>query len=225
MLRIAVLAGFVGLFLGCSSPPLSESALRAYVDAKNAYEHGDFTRSKTGLSAILKDRPDFFQARFLRAKIEFFSNDLISSQNDLQRVTKEHPDHLQARFWSALVDLQSGRVEDAAHRIDDLLALDPQDYRLLYERGLLYLKKGDVKNALDFFHQASLDEADLAKPRLEAGRLFYTLGDSFQAQEQLERAKVLVGERSPLSATLTTLITTVQSEKKKSSAASKSQAR
>jgi predicted Zn-dependent protease len=214
MLRIAVVTGLFGLVLGCSSPPLSESTLRAYVDAKVAYEHGDFTRSKSELDTILKDRPDFFQSRFLRAKIEFFTNDLHSCQNDLQRVAQEHPDHLQARFWLALVDVQSGRVDDARRRIDELLALDPQDYRLLYERGLLYLKKNDVKNALDFFHQASLDEADLAKPRLEAGRIFYGLGDSTKALEQLKRAQVLVGEKAPLSATLDTLVKTVQAEQK-----------
>ena len=222
MLRIAAVACLFWLVLGCSSPPLPESTLRAYIDAKNAYGHGDFTRSKTGLDTILKDRPDFFQARFLRAKIEFFTNDLPACQNDLQRVVLEHPDHLQTRFWSALVDAQSERVDAAARRIDDLLALDPQDYRLLYERGLLYLKKGDVKNALDFFHQASLDEADLAKPRLEAGRIFYGLGDSAKALEQLELAKLLVGEHSPLSATLDSLVKTVQTEQKKVLAVKKS---
>lgn len=166
--------------------------LRSYIQSKGFYEKGDLETSRKMLDEILDKQPDFFQARFLRARGEFFLKDYPSCESDLNLIVQDHNDHLQARFWLALLDFQEGRIDSAVKRIDDLLALDPMDYRLLYERGLLYLAKNDYKNAMDFFLQATLDEQDLSKPRLEAAKIFFNFGSYDKTLFHLYRAKDLV---------------------------------
>lgn len=213
-MKILVFLLTLGLSLfSCSPPPLGEDHLKSYLGAKAEYESGNFKNAAASLDVLLKDRPDFFQAKFLRAKAWFFYDDLKKSEDDLTSLLKDHPEHSQAEFWLALVEVRTNRLESAEKRIDNLLSHDPQDYRLLYERGILYLKRNDLKNALDFFNQATLAEADLAKPHMEAGRIFYGLGDTPKAVAQLDRAKVLLDEHTPLAASIDALMAEIQKPK------------
>ncbi|MBI4881872.1 MAG: tetratricopeptide repeat protein [Planctomycetes bacterium] len=93
-----------------------------------------------------------------------------------------------------------GREKESALAFEDFaaaLAAAPGSARALLERGRLRLALGDGTGALKDLEECARLRPDLAAPRLELARLYFTRAQEDAGERELERARELAGAAHP----------------------------
>ncbi len=87
--------------------------------------------------------------------------------------------------------IEAGNYQPAADRVDELLRNDPTDARAMTLKGVLALKQGRVKEAMELFTQAIQDNPQYPYPLIHRARLYMARGEPSKAKADLRAAKRL----------------------------------
>lgn len=184
--------------VSCSPHQPSPDTVALYLSARDSYTAGSLAQAEKQLAAVLAQDREFVQARFLLGKVCFFQGRNADAESAFASLVRGRRTHNEAGIWLVRVMMQEGRVEEAVRRVEQLLAADSSDPRLLFLRGSLALEQEDLKSALEFFGQAAQYGDELARAHLELARLYYQFDLPARAARELASCRALAGEASPV---------------------------
>jgi len=87
--------------------------------------------------------------------------------------------------------IEAGHYGPAGQRVDELLRSDPTDARAMTLKGVLALRQGQVKEAMELFTQAIQDNPQYPYPLIHRARLHMARGEPSKARADLRAAKHL----------------------------------
>lgn len=105
-------------------------------------------------------------------------------------------------FWTAIVDrfpessvaqssiggvyLQAGQYKEAIEHINEAISIDPDNYKALYNRGVVLLRTGDMQNALQSFNKC-LSINEYTKAFFSRAILYQQIGEYARAFNDIEQ--------------------------------------
>lgn len=182
----------------CTPRQSSPDTVALYLSAKDSYASGSLAQAERQLAAVLASDRDFVQARFLLGKVFYFQGRSADAGRLFASLVQGRRAHNEAGIWLVRVMMQEGRTGEAVRRVEQLLAADSSDPRLLFLRGSLALEQEDVKGALEFFGQATQYGDELARAHLELARLYYQFDLPARAARELAACRALAAQGTPV---------------------------
>jgi predicted Zn-dependent protease len=195
--------------LSCQPRAPSSDLVQQYLAAKDDYAGGDLQKAEQRLTSIVARDKGFHQATFLLGKIYYFENRPSEARRVFAALVKKYGSYNEADIWVVRTLVREGAIEAAQRRVEELLAFDPSDPRLLFLRGSLALETSDLKSALVFFQRAADFGEELARSHLEIARLYYQFDLPGKALEELALCRSLTSNGSLLRDSVDKLIATV----------------
>jgi predicted Zn-dependent protease len=194
----------MGLFFGCtkSNPQLG---YELYLSGLEAYSRKEFSEAEKICREAFQQDTGLFQAELLRIKSLFFLNDVASAETAIKKLIKKVPQYTDARLWYIRFLIFQEKITEAAPLVEAELAFNETDWRIHYLKGVINSKNQDYSNQLLALQQAERALADGAKVYLDMTRLWMVLGMEAQAEQQLEKARVLTPSKGELRVLLETL--------------------
>jgi tetratricopeptide (TPR) repeat protein len=181
------------LLTACQARP-DEAALRLYLKAGESYAAGNFSAA----AAMLKNAAQFPPALLLRAKAEYFAGDFEKAEASCRQAIKRRPAAFEAHLYLVRILRESGRQAEAAGAAEALLALNPQDIRLLRLAAEIFNETGRGGEAAALLDTAAELSSEGALALLDRARLRWIAGRGSDALEDLERAKAMLPWDTPL---------------------------
>lgn len=172
------------------SPGLAAQRFRALLDQ----HEGEHSAARYGLALAL-----------------IRSGQQAEAETELQTLLAEHPDNIAVQLAQVELDGSRNRLEQALTRLDQLLAMQPDNYPLLEAKANMLLRKQDYRGAeqvTDRLARLRSDDPDVwylvSEVRGLAGNIlgvhqaraeyFMLAGDLDQADEQLDQALKRAGD-------------------------------
>jgi tetratricopeptide (TPR) repeat protein len=193
------------IFITCKKLPEPET-IHQYVRASEAYSQGRFNDT----SEILSKQNKFPPALLLRAKAEYFAGDIENAEKSCRRAIKLRPSSLEAHLYLARILREKGDHAGAREIVEDLLADDPQNIRVLRFSADLATEIGRFDEAVIFLDRAAELSAETAMVLLDRARLHWIAGRKNDALEDLSRAKAILPWDTPLKRSISNLENTIQ---------------
>lgn len=201
----AVLSIIIFIFLNLPADP-DKTELELYFRAVNSYENADFDLCITLTEALAKGNPEFYQAKLLKAKAEFFSDCFADAADTLRKLLKNRKNYYEAEIWLMRCHFQ---LEDTGTAIilgEDLLSRAPEDPRVLGMLARIAASENDYQKAIEYYNRSVLFEEELAINRIELAKIYCCLLNPEKAAVNLEKAVGLLAEESPLKPAVISLI-------------------
>lgn len=172
------------------SPGLAAQRFRALLDQ----HEGEHSAARYGLALAL-----------------IRSGQQVEAETELQTLLAEHPDNIAVQLAQVELDGSRNRLDQALTRLDQLLAMQPDNYPLLEAKANMLLRKQDYRGAeqvTDRLARLRSDDPDVwylvSEVRGLAGNIlgvhqaraeyFMLAGDLDQADEQLDQALKRAGD-------------------------------
>ncbi|NLB99727.1 MAG: M48 family metallopeptidase [Pseudomonas formosensis] len=172
------------------SPGLAAQRFRALLDQ----HEGEHSAARYGLALAL-----------------IRSGQQAEAETELQTLLAEHPDNIAVQLAQVELDGSRNRLDQALTRLDQLLAMQPDNYPLLEAKANMLLRKQDYRGAeqvTDRLARLRSDDPDVwylvSEARGLAGNIlgvhqaraeyFMLAGDLDQADEQLDQALKRAGD-------------------------------
>ncbi len=172
------------------SPGLAAQRFRALLDQ----HEGEYSAARYGLALAL-----------------IRSGQQAEAETELQTLLAEHPDNIAVQLAQVELDGSRNRLDQALTRLDQLLAMQPDNYPLLEAKANMLLRKQDYRGAeqvTDRLARLRSDDPDVwylvSEVRGLAGNIlgvhqaraeyFMLAGDLDQADEQLDQALKRAGD-------------------------------
>lgn len=172
------------------SPGLAAQRFRALLDQ----HEGEHSAARYGLALAL-----------------IRSGQQAEAETELQTLLAEHPDNIAVQLAQVELDGSRNRLDQALTRLDQLLAMQPDNYPLLEAKANMLLRKQDYRGAeqvTDRLARLRSDDPDVwylvSEVRGLAGNIlgvhqaraeyFMLAGDLDQADEQLDQALKRAGD-------------------------------
>ncbi|MCX7904605.1 MAG: tetratricopeptide repeat protein [Caloramator sp.] len=86
-------------------------------------------------------------------------------------------------YISACEDIEIGRYEDAQEKLEKLLHLNKNDYKVLNKLGVIYAYKGDKEKALDYFNSSLYANSEYAPAYVNIANLYQEEGNIELAEQ------------------------------------------
>lgn len=185
------------LILNLPSEP-DRTELELYFRAVQAYENGDFQQCLNLTEALSKGNPSFFQAGLLEAKALFFSNRINDAEARLRRLIAKKSNYFEAEIWLLRCLIREENFTDAENLGEELLSRAPESLPILGMLAGLSETDCDYRSAIEYYKRAALHEEELAVNRVQLAKLYSSLLNNEEADQQLKRALCLMSENSPL---------------------------
>ena len=207
-MKVLLFAVMVLLLGSCKqgSTQADPHTLLLYTNAHELYARGQFSESAEVLETIKHFPPGLT----LRGKAQYFSGDLTRAEQSLRQVLKFRPSNLEAKLYLTRILRDRGEGEKAQRLIEELLADNPHDLRLLRLAANVALEQGDPAMAWTFLNQAADLTADGAMVLLDRARLRWIAGNGSEALEDLARARAMLPWETPLVRSINQLETRIQ---------------
>jgi len=142
----------------------------------------------------------------MEGKSVFFLGDVASAAAIFFKLNQKKPDHFDSAFWHARCLAQLGKTEDAEEEYLQLLSINSQDPRILFQLALLKLEQEQIPDALEYLRRAALFGEEMAMMLIRLGRVYYRYGLFDEALEEMEKAKILLGKGHTLEQSILSLI-------------------
>ncbi|MCP4727986.1 MAG: tetratricopeptide repeat protein, partial [bacterium] len=121
-------------------------------------EKGEFDKAEAELSAVLKTEPDNELAYLTMCEIYIDRKEYEKAEDAYEEFLKRdnlNPDYIAgAHFSLGMCCDQLKKYEKAEREFRKALEIDPQHFNSFIAIGNLYLRKGDLKNAIPEFEKA-----------------------------------------------------------------------
>ncbi len=204
-------------FIACSEEKQSiqeidAEALSNFLQARGSYSKGDLSTAEKEFRRLALNSPSFFQARLMLGKTLFLQEKTTAAEEVLVELLADFPAYREAQLWLLRCLYRSGRLEEAGVRLDALLAYDPQDPRLLYQRALVYEEREELEHALETLSKAALFREEFSRVFLDLGRLYHRFALSDPAVRNLETSLALLPEKSAMRPGVSQILTQLRSQ-------------
>ncbi len=159
-----------------------------------AREMGELDVAEASIRTALELDAESAEARRLLGELLMESERWKEAQEQFEHANIIHPANLDSRVWLARAYLQQGwieRAEEQAHIAHQLAPLYPEPMTLL---GILQLKRGEPRTALDWIDRALKSDPQNSFARIQRGYAFQALGDIQNAMVEFKRAADLEAE-------------------------------
>jgi tetratricopeptide (TPR) repeat protein len=204
-MKILLLAAIVLLAGSCGGKSNAKKAdletLRLYTNAHELYSGGQFPET----AALLEGVKNFPPALTLRAKAQYFSGDLSLAEKSFRQTIKLRPGNFEAKLYLARILRDRGEGERSMHLVENLLADNPHDLRLLRLAAGLALEQGDAARAAVLLDHAADLTADGAMVLLDRARIRWISGKGTEALEDLSRARAMLPWETPVARSINQL--------------------
>jgi lipoprotein NlpI len=132
-------------------------AQRANVDR----QRNDPVACREDYDAALKLKPGEPELLALRGQAKLEAGDAKAAYDDLAEASRKAPDNAVVRRIFAVWDVDAGDVDAALRDLNARLHAEPSDAAAAFQRGRVWLYKGDLVRALADFTRADTDPAFL----------------------------------------------------------------
>jgi tetratricopeptide (TPR) repeat protein len=210
---LALIAACASL-VACSSGTPSRTDLDAYIKARDLYLRGSVDQAAAIVSRIESRSRGFHQARLLEGKILYFEGDMKESERAFRQLAESRPGYTEAQLWLLRCLQAQGKSREAGSILDEALALNPGDPRLLQQAGMLRLAADDINGALGFFRRSQEYAVELSQSYIESARVLYRFGMHDKALADLAMALSLLPTESSMRKPVMDLQQRIQEEKK-----------
>ena len=184
------------MFFSCANNNPGEETLLLYTRASSVYREGRYEEAASMLSA----ERNFLPSLVLRGKAQFFTGNDKDAEQTLRRALSLRPGNIEAGLYMARLEREKGNINDARQLIEKILADDPQNIRALRFAAQLSRDIGPEGEAasLAFLDQAAEASAETALVFIDRARSHWINGNVSSAVEDLQRARALLPENSPM---------------------------
>lgn len=183
------------LFVSCKN---EQNAQSFYVKALDSYSKQDFSKAIENIDLSLKYSCDFYQAKFLKAKILYFLNESEKSLKIINSLVKKYPEYTEARIWKIRLLIDLKQYEKAAILLERELSFNPSDWRLYYQSSLLSERKEEMDKRLVMLNKASFYISESYNVYVELADLWIKLGIRSTAIENLDKAILISNGKDEL---------------------------
>lgn len=134
MNKIYLLPLLIIAFTSCGN---SARASQLYSQALAEYQNRNFDQAILIADNVLKEKRNFDDATFLKAKACFFKNDLHTAETIFKKLRKKHPENFDYNLWLLRTYFLSGELKKADELIAELKEINGEDWRLFYWQALI----------------------------------------------------------------------------------------
>jgi tetratricopeptide (TPR) repeat protein len=149
---------------------------------------GQENAARSAYNQVIQSTPDNPRGWLGLGRIEAEREDLRKARRALHGSLAQDNEFSPARAELATLETRAGNLHTAERLFDSLLESQPDDFIALSGLGLLRLKQGKPKSALDAFLRAGVIEPDYARGWFYSGVAFYQLGETRRALEAFRQA-------------------------------------
>lgn len=180
---------------------IPEDVLLTYVRASSLYSGGKFKEAVAILDEKenAKSFANFIPALIVKGKAKYFLGEIDSAEKDFSAVLKKQPYHTDAGLFSARILREKGDKPAALRLVERMLSNDPADVRVL--RFAAELTKDDERGSaqsLSYLNRAAEAGTESAIVLIERARRHWIAGRVDDAMNDIQGARALTGEDSPL---------------------------
>jgi tetratricopeptide (TPR) repeat protein len=187
-----------------SAQPLSatEHSLQRYHKARKYYSEQRFDEALTLLLENHRSAPEFCANSFLIGKIYYFDSDFEQAERYWRHTLTVNPHHIDTRKWLARLYLQQERIDEAEGVLSDGLAISSEDPELLILMAKVKRRHQDLAGAIELYLKSQAFSERLCEASIDLAEIYYSFGLTDRAEEELQKALVLLGESSSISPSL-----------------------
>ena len=187
----------------CSNKNPGEETLLLYTRASSVYREGRYEEA----ASMLSRERNFAPSLILRGKAQFFIGKDEEAEQALRRALSLRPGNIEAGLYMARLEREKGNFNDARQLIEKMLSDDPQNIRALRFAAQLSRDIGPEGEAasIAFLDQAAEASVESALVFIDRARSHWINGNARAALEDLQRAKALLPENSPMINSVTSL--------------------
>jgi len=146
--------------------------------------------------------PEFCANSFLIGKIYYFDGDFDRAERYWQYTLTVNPHHLDTRKWLARLYLQLDRADEAQGVLSHGLAISSEDPELLILMAKVKRRHQDLAGAIELYLKSQAFSERLSEASIDLAEIYYSFGLTDRAEEELQKALVLLGESSSITPSL-----------------------
>lgn len=164
---------------------------KALADAMRLHREGALDQAELGYRAILKARPDHFDALHFLAVLRFHRGRGAEALDLIRAALKLNFGAAPAHSNHGLILRECGRAEEALAAFDKALALKPDHVEALNNRGGVLYELGRLEEALASYDKALAPRPDYAEAHYNRGVALQALGRPEEALAGYDKALAL----------------------------------
>ena len=135
---------FCLIFSGCSFEKSSKSLEEKYLYALDLYSKENLSEAKKIAQEILSEDKNFYKAKFLISKIDFFSCEYEEAYKKFSVLYKKYPEFTDALMWKIRTCIQLNKIEEAELILNEQKFFNSKDWRVYYLFSLVEAKKNNL---------------------------------------------------------------------------------
>jgi len=201
-----------------SVPPYTEQSLKRYSTARKYYAEQRLDDALTLLLENHRAAPEFCANSFLIGKIYYFSSDFAQAERYWRHTLTVNPHHVDTCKWLARLYLQQGRIDEAQGVLTEGLAVSSEDPELLILMAKVKRRHQDLAGAIELYLKSQAFGERLSEASIDLAEIYYSFGLTDRAEEELQKALVLLGENSSLSPSLSAALKQLEQNKSQEAA-------
>lgn len=178
-------------FAGCAD---RKAAGNLYIKALEYYDKKDFDNSSVFINQCLKCDKSFYQAQFLKAKINFFQSRYDEAEEILYDLARKYSENYDIQTYLIQCLIFNGKYDKATQKIEDLLRQNRGDWRLYYYASLVAAKKGEIELRMQMLGAAEKALGSSAKVYSDLAFLWECLGVAQKSQEYGEKRDAIANK-------------------------------
>jgi len=160
-----------------------------YNYARGLYAQGKLDEAIAQIASVIQQKPEFDEARLLRASVAVAKNDYPTAEREIQQLVKRI--QLAAFLIEGVIQLAKGNVQAALAAFQQALKLAPNSDLALYNSGVAYQQKNDPTHAADYYKRAIRVNPSLAEAHNNLGSVLAQNGDLKGALDEVFEAASL----------------------------------
>ncbi len=165
-----------------------EKKIEFFEKGKAFFESGEYKTAEIELKNALQIDPRFVEAHRVLGETYLKLGQAREAFQQFGQLEQLEPDNLEAKRKLATFFFLGKRFEDAAERVDAVLAENPDDIEMLYLKSGLLQQAGDVAAAAEVFEKiVTLDPAQ-TRAYMALAQIHSRNDDSTEAEAHLRRA-------------------------------------
>lgn len=134
---------FIFIFLSCSN---TEKATKLYLDAVREFNDKNFDKSKNYLELALKEKSNFYQAHFLKAKILFLEKDFENANKIFKYLSNKKKENVDCKLWLMRSHYFLNELNEAKIILARLENQNSEDWRIFYWKAQVAKSQNDFES-------------------------------------------------------------------------------